>query len=622
MPPRRKNRFNAEMQKAFTMFRCGKTVYEAICRTCDSTIDVGNKGRTALVQHIKTASHLSRSRASDGSQKLTVFTTVKNTELQARVSAAEATLAYHTVKHGLSFKTSDCTSKLCNKLFSDSEIGKKLSSARTKTEAIVVKVLAPHSVEQIIKDVQDVPYLGVATDASNHGYTKVFPVVIQYFTIEEGLNVKLLRVDDLKNEKSKTITEYLMDSLEKHQLSIKCVAFCGDNCNTNFGGVQRNGRNNVFHHLKDMMNPKIIGVGCPIHILHNATEHGFFHWVINIDTVVLKLYNYFKQFTIRVELLKEFCDFINQTFADLLSHSKTRWLSLYPAVDRILQMWGPLRSYFLSVEKVPVLLKEFFENELNEGYLWFVHSLMFVFNQKTKLMETEKNSLIEVIDILVSVEEILEERIKSRFLPLSVKSIFRKFGSETDEVRAMETKLLASYDNILEYLHLWTSQLNDFKVFSWMSLKNEPVWDDIEKTIIFLQTKGVIIDDNVAINQLVTLKNFVAVNHEDKEYQELLAHEKWKRFLKLNRDCDATSQFLIMCQYFFAIPAQNANLERIFSLMQGQWTKERNRLLIENVAGILLVIFNFKDWTCLQFLEYISTQNDLLLKVCSSAKYE
>jgi hypothetical protein len=123
MPPRRKNRFNAEMQKAFPMFRFGKTDYEAICRPYDSIIDVGNKKRTALVQQIKTASRLSKSRASDRSQKLTVFTTVKNTELQARVSAAETTLAYYTVKHGLSFETSYCTSKLSNKLFSDSEIG-------------------------------------------------------------------------------------------------------------------------------------------------------------------------------------------------------------------------------------------------------------------------------------------------------------------------------------------------------------------------------------------------------------------------------------------------------------------------------------------------------------------
>jgi hypothetical protein len=86
----------------------------------------------------------------------------------------------------------------------------------------------------------------------------------QYLTIEEGLTVKLLRVDDLRNENSKTITEYLIYSLKKHQLSIKCVAFCGDNCNTNFGGVQRNGRNNVFHHLKNMMNPKIVGVGLDV----------------------------------------------------------------------------------------------------------------------------------------------------------------------------------------------------------------------------------------------------------------------------------------------------------------------------------------------------------------------
>jgi hypothetical protein len=133
---------------------------------------MGNKGRTALVQHIKTASHLSKLRASDRSQKQ------KNTELQIRVSAAEATLAYHTVKHGLSFKTSDCTSKLCNKLISDSEIGKKkLSSARTKTEVIVIKVLAPHSVEQIIKDLQDVPYLGVATDASNQSFSRRNPIL-------------------------------------------------------------------------------------------------------------------------------------------------------------------------------------------------------------------------------------------------------------------------------------------------------------------------------------------------------------------------------------------------------------------------------------------------------------
>jgi len=36
--------------------------------------------------------------------------------------------------------------------------------------------------------------------------------------------------------------------------------------------------------------------------------------------------------------------------------------------------------------------------------------------------------------------------------------------------------------------------------------------------------------------------------------------------------------------YFVAIPAHNANSERVFSLMQSQRTKEGTRLLVESVA--------------------------------------
>jgi len=33
----------------------------------------------------------------------------------------------------------------------------------------------------------------------------------------------------------------------------------------------------------------------------------------------------------------------------------------------------------------------------------------------------------------------------------------------------------------------------------------------------------------------------------------------------------------LMCQYLYAIPGHNANVERIFSLIMAQWTKDRNR---------------------------------------------
>ena len=63
----------------------------------------------------------------------------------------------------------DCTSKLLREIFNDSEVAKRISSAPTKTEAIVNSVLAPHAVHEVIKSLQDIPFCGVSMDASCGG---------------------------------------------------------------------------------------------------------------------------------------------------------------------------------------------------------------------------------------------------------------------------------------------------------------------------------------------------------------------------------------------------------------------------------------------------------------------
>lgn len=54
------------------------------------------------------------------------------------IGAKEATFAYHTAIHGLSFETSDCASKLRSTLFKP-----KFGVARTKYRATVVNLIAP-----------------------------------------------------------------------------------------------------------------------------------------------------------------------------------------------------------------------------------------------------------------------------------------------------------------------------------------------------------------------------------------------------------------------------------------------------------------------------------------------
>jgi len=55
-------------------------------------------------------------------------------------------------------------------MFCDSEIASKISSARTKSEAIVNNALAPHSLKEVLKIINDnnISFIGVCTDGSNH----------------------------------------------------------------------------------------------------------------------------------------------------------------------------------------------------------------------------------------------------------------------------------------------------------------------------------------------------------------------------------------------------------------------------------------------------------------------
>lgn len=261
------------------MFKKAKLDYEAHCEVCQVKISVANKGQCDLKQHLASAKHAKNIRAASSSKTVENLFISQATTKDLKISAAEATLAFHVhhhqngfVHHHQNYRSCDCSTKLFRKLFRDSEIASNISSAKIKTEAIINNVLAPNSVNIALKRIEDenISYIGVCTDASNHGSLKIFPVLIQYFDREYGIQLRIVELKSLQNEKSETICDLISTTLEHCHLKNKCIAFTADNCNTNFGGVQRKGQNNVFFRLKNVLQKEVIGVGCPAHILHNC----------------------------------------------------------------------------------------------------------------------------------------------------------------------------------------------------------------------------------------------------------------------------------------------------------------------------------------------------------------
>lgn len=282
-----------------------------------------------------------------------------------------------------------------------------------------------------------------------------------------------------------------------------------------------------------------------------------------------------------------------------------------------------LKSFFLSQDKSPAVIRKFFENDLSELYLWHLHSVMSVFQSHIGEIERENNSLLEVINCLKSVQSVLRCRTEAGFMPFKVKELLAKLRRDGlgDGCDAFCLQVNLLYTTCLEYLAMWTVPLGEFNGFAWMTLNDTPTWDEVAASISYLKERKVEIDDGKCFDQLCNLKRFVELNRNKEDFIAQLAHEKWVNFFKSCKTEECFSELLIITEFFFAIPAHNANTERVFSLMQSQWTKERSKWMVDSVTGILFVQHNFKHMSCKDFYTYINTQPNLLKAISSSEKY-
>jgi len=75
----------------------------------------------------------------------------------------------------------DCSNKLSKQICSDSKIGLKIHCG-IKAEAFVENVRkAPYALELVLNEISCSP-ISVATDASNKGNQKMYPVPVKYFS--------------------------------------------------------------------------------------------------------------------------------------------------------------------------------------------------------------------------------------------------------------------------------------------------------------------------------------------------------------------------------------------------------------------------------------------------------
>lgn len=130
----------------------------------------------------------------------------------------EGTFAFHTIIHNQSFRSMDCTTKLLKKICNE-----KFSCARTKCESIVTSVFNEYCKKMLLENLDSVSYtsISILSDASNHNEIKLYPILVRYFDIKNGIQIKILNLESIEGETSDILSNHLFRVITDNNLSKK-----------------------------------------------------------------------------------------------------------------------------------------------------------------------------------------------------------------------------------------------------------------------------------------------------------------------------------------------------------------------------------------------------------------
>lgn len=613
---------NAELRSLYP-FIVGvkdKSDSDVRCTKCSAVFSIANGGRSEISRHVQTNKHRLADNFAVSTLSLKTFFRGANLgSTEEKLAAAEGCFAFHTVQHNQTFRSMDCTSKLVQKCFDP-----KYSCAKTKCEAIVTNVISPFAMSELGKDLEKVNYITMYTDSSNHNSTKLFPLLIRYFDFKTGVQVKVLDFQEKFGENSDIVSSYILKALSDHNLERKIVGLCADNTNTNFGGISRKGNNNVYSIVQKTLERPIVGIGCSAHIINNTIQTAVDCLPICLESVIHKIYSYFHTYTVREASLQEFCNFVEIDYSRVLGYSRTRWLSMLPSIERVLKIFPALKSYFLSQNKCPTVMKQFFDSPVSEVWLHFANTQASLFHTAIQSLEGQHVTMVDACTILGDLRKKLSNRLDCVFIPLIVDTKLKMLESEgLVSVSDFKSHVEAFYSTCIQYLDQWTSHFSELEVLCWANLNSVFEWCDVKRSLDFvLKYTGKEIHDTNLFDEISNVRQYVT-NTTVREWNasHKPTHLRWveifTKFDMLNIDYGNVSNIV---EFILCLPATNAPTERVFSIMNNMWTHEKSRLKPETLKHLIITKCNFNQ-NCVELYDTLLRNPEMLKAIHSSEKY-
>lgn len=184
----------------------------------------------------------------------------------------------------------------------------------------------------------------MATDGSNDKNEQLYPIVIRVYSPSEGkISTQLIAICEPKTSQAKDITAVITDKFKSLNVPLSgCVSFASDNAN-----VMTGAEGGVIAGLRKL-NKDILLAPCVCHLLNLMTKKASSKLPISVDVILVDIYYYFHHSSKRRKVFEEFQLLFDDDVKQILKHCATRWLSLTVCLQRIVDLWLPLRHYMSS----------------------------------------------------------------------------------------------------------------------------------------------------------------------------------------------------------------------------------------------------------------------------------
>ena len=150
-------------------------------------------------------------------------------------------------------------------------------------------------------------------------------------------------------------------------------------------------RNSVLTRLRDKQ-PGLVSFHCNCHLAALIANHASKVLPDHLEDLTIQVWYFFQKSPKRYRLFEEFQAFVDAKPHKLLKAGQTRWLSLEMCVNRLLEQYDALLSFFRSSEERLATIQRItttLERPLTKLYLMFLSNALQVINAFNKLMQVE-----------------------------------------------------------------------------------------------------------------------------------------------------------------------------------------------------------------------------------------